>query len=170
MTTSRRVVAGVAAAALLVAPTAALGKASHAGWPTIDGKHLSNPGSHSGTLTGLPDKHNELLGGHGDDVIRGGNAGDVLWGDRYPSGQPSTQKDTIYGGTSKDFIYGSHGRNVIHTGGGHDVVRIHYGRGTVYCDSKTVQVYVSHKARKKYKLKGCKRISYKTDRQLKGGG
>ncbi|MGX6447453.1 calcium-binding protein [Patulibacter sp. S7RM1-6] len=164
-----RIPVALAVGALALTPAVAeAGKASHKGWPEINGVHKSNPGRHSGTLTGLKDKHNELLGGHGDDVLQGGDVGDVLWGDRYPSGQPSTQHDTIYGGKAKDFIYGSHGYNEIHTGGGHDVVRVHYGRGVVHCDSTSVTVYISHKVRGKYKLPGCKHVSYKSDKQVNG--
>lgn len=156
----------LAIGALALAPaTAGAAKANHDGWPTIDGLHLSNPGSHSGTLTGMKDKHNELLGGHGDDVLQAGDVGDVLWGDRYPSGQPAGQHDLIQGGPGNDFLYASHGRNEIHTGGGTDDVHAHYGRGAIFCDSAAVTVYVSHRSRPDYRLHGCKHISYKTDKQ-----
>ena len=62
--------------------------------------------------------HNELLGGHGSDTISAGPWGDVLWGDYKPSGQNSTQHDTIIGGVGNDFIYSSHGVNAIAAGGG----------------------------------------------------
>ena len=45
--------------------------------------------------------HNELLGGHGNDVIHAGPAGDVIWGDYKPSGQPTTQVDTLVGGAGQ---------------------------------------------------------------------
>lgn len=165
-----RSAAVLAAAAVALTPAVAgADKASHKGWPTIDGVHRSNPGRHSGTLTGLQHKHNELLGGHGNDVLIAGDAGDVLWGDRYPSGQPTGQHDVIRGGRGKDFIYGGHGYNEVHTGGGHDMVRIHYGRGVVHCDTTSPTVYVSHRARPRYTLRGCRHVSYRTDEQVNGG-
>ena len=106
--------------------------------------------------------HNELLGGHGDDTIHAGPAGDVIWGDYKPSGQPASQVDHLYGGPGNDFIYASHGRNVIWTGGGRDVVHAHFGRGEIHCDSATVTVYLSHADRPLYRLFGCRHISYQT--------
>jgi hypothetical protein len=106
--------------------------------------------------------HNELLGGHGDDTIHAGPAGDVLWGDYKPSGQPTKQVDRLYGGPGRDFIYASHGTNLIYTGGGADVVHAHFGRGEIHCDSRQVLVYLSHRSRRLYRLFGCRRISYFT--------
>jgi Ca2+-binding RTX toxin-like protein len=107
-------------------------------------------------------RHNELLGGHGDDLVRAGDEGDVLWGDYKPSGQPTTQKDELYGGPGKDFIYASHGRNDIWTGGGDDVIHAHFGHGTIHCQGAHPIVYLSRKSRARYQLYGCKRISYFT--------
>jgi hypothetical protein len=106
--------------------------------------------------------HNELLGGHGDDTIHAGPAGDVIWGDYKPAGQPGAQTDRLYGGPGRDFIYASHGTNVIYTGGGRDVVHAHFGRGEIHCESPQVLVYLSHRSRKRYRLFGCRRISYFT--------
>lgn len=108
--------------------------------------------------------HNELLGGHGNDTIHAGPAGDVIWGDFKPCCQPSTQVDHLYGGSGRDFIYASHGLNYIHTGGGRDVVHAHFGRGgEIHCDSPNVLVYLSHRSRPLYRLFGCQRISYQTE-------
>jgi Ca2+-binding RTX toxin-like protein len=115
----------------------------------------------SGEIQGHPTRHNELLGGHGDDVIHAGGAGDVLWGDYKPSGQPETQIDQLIGGPGKDFIYAGHGRNVIVTGAGHDVVHAHFGRGEIHCGPGAT-VFLSHSSRRLYKLDGCRRISYRT--------
>src|SRR3954453_17769790 len=71
--------------------------------------------------------HNELLGGHGSDTIHAGPWGDALWGDYKPSGQPSGQRDVIFGGPGRDFIYASHGKNTIKAGGGNDWLKAHYG-------------------------------------------
>jgi Ca2+-binding RTX toxin-like protein len=106
--------------------------------------------------------HNELLGGHGSDTLYAGPWGDVLWGDYKPSGQPATQHDKIYGGAGRDFIYASHGSNVIKAGGGNDWLKAHYGHGSIDCGAGTDVLYVSRKAQKRYKIRGCERISHKT--------
>ena len=106
--------------------------------------------------------HNELLGGHGNDTIHAGPAGDVIWGDYKPSGQPTTQVDRLYGGPGNDFIYASHGTNYIFTGGGRDVVHAHFGHGAIHCGSATVTVYLSRSGRSGYHLSGCRHISYKS--------
>jgi Ca2+-binding RTX toxin-like protein len=105
--------------------------------------------------------HNELLGGHGNDDIHAGPAGDVIWGDYKPAGQPTTQVDTLVGGAGNDFIYASHGTNHISTGGGTDVVHAHFGRGTIHCGSSRDIAYLSRKGRSGYHVTGC-RISFKT--------
>jgi Ca2+-binding RTX toxin-like protein len=106
--------------------------------------------------------HNELLGGHGNDTIHAGPAGDVIWGDYKPSGQPTTQVDRLYGGPGNDFIYASHGTNYIRTGVGEDVVHAHFGRGTIDCGSIHTIVFISHASRPHYKLTGCTHVSYRT--------
>jgi Ca2+-binding RTX toxin-like protein len=106
--------------------------------------------------------HNELLGGHGNDTIHAGPAGDVIWGDYKPSGQPTTQVDILDGGPGNDFIYASHGTNHISTGGGTDVVHAHFGRGTIRCGSARTIVYLSRSGRHGWHLSGCHRISYKS--------
>jgi Ca2+-binding RTX toxin-like protein len=158
--TPRRLRLALLATTLIAPGAVALANTSHAGWPPI--QHLQiNKADANATLNAVPGVHNELLGGHGDDTINGGNAGDVLWGD-YKLNGPTTQVDRITAGTGKDFIYASHGRNIIFTGGGADVVHAHYGRGEIHCGSAEAIVYISHKSRPLYKLFGCKRISYKT--------
>jgi Ca2+-binding RTX toxin-like protein len=106
--------------------------------------------------------HNELLGGHGDDTITAGDAGDVIWGDYKPSGQPTAQFDRLTGGAGRDFIYASHGTNIIDTGAGRDVVHAHFGHGEIHCGSNLATVFLSRVSRKRYKLSGCSHISYKT--------
>jgi len=108
------------------------------------------------------DGHNELLGGHGNNVIHAGPHGDVIWGDYKPRGDPLTQVNHLYGGRGKDFIYAAHGSNYIWTGGGRDVVHAHFGRGAIHCQSPTVTVYLSHLNRHRYRLFGCRHISYRT--------
>lgn len=140
----------------------AVAKTSHAGWPKIDGLLVIHRDDQTTPMHGTKNKHNELLGGHGDDTIFAGAIGDVLWGDYKPSGQPATQTDTIHGGAGKDFIYASHGTNIITSGGGPDQIHAHYGRGTITCASPKPTVFLSHKSQKGYKLRGCPHISFKT--------
>jgi hypothetical protein len=106
-------------------------------------------------------RHNELLGGHGDDTIHAGPWGDVLWGDYKPSGQPESQVDRLFGGPGRDFIYAGHGWNTIRSGGGADVIHAHFGHGSITC-SRTTTLFISHRGRRGYSLHGCRRVSYKT--------
>ena len=106
--------------------------------------------------------HNELLGGHGNDTIYAGPWGDVLWGDYKPSGQPTTQVDTIIGSNGKDFIYASHGTNNISAGGGNDWIKAHFGRGSIDCGGGHDLLYISRRAQRHYTIRHCERISHKT--------
>jgi Ca2+-binding RTX toxin-like protein len=158
----RRIAALVALLACFTAGTA-LANTSHAGWPKIDGDLLMHKNDESGVIQAAKtSRHNELLGGHGSDVIIGGDNGDVIWGDYKPGGQPATQVDQLNGGGGRDFIYASHGTNAIDTGPGSDVVHAHFGRGTITCRSPRTIVFLSHRSRPHYRLSGCRRISYRT--------
>lgn len=137
-------------------------KTSHKGWPHIDGRTVINASDQSATITGLKDNHNELLGGHGNDTIVGGDAGDVIWGDYKPGNQPPTQVDRIYAGNGNDFIYASHGTNYIFSGGGADQIHAHFGRGEIHCGSARDVVYLSHVSKPGYKLFGCSHVSFAT--------
>jgi hypothetical protein len=163
MPTRRRDLIGLLAATAVLAPgAAALASTSHAGWPPVARQDIQiNRTDADATLVAHPGVHNELLGGHGNDTLDGGNLGDILWGD-YKLNGPTTQVDHINGGAGRDYIYASHGTNFIFTGGGGDVVHAHFGRGQIHCGSARDLVYLSHKSRPGYKLTGCKRISYKT--------
>ncbi len=152
-----------AALALALLATGAAASTSHKGWPHINGDLITHKADQNGDIRAKKlRKHNELLGGHGNDNIYAGQVGDVLWGDYKPSGQPESQADFIQGGPAKDFIYGSHGMNTIHTGGGNDQIHVHFGHGEIFCEGGQPTVFISHKNRPNYKLHGCKRISYKT--------
>ena len=166
MANARKLTATAAAAALLSASIAAIApaaeKASHKGWPKIDGKTDIHQADEETPMAGLRGKHNELLGGHGDDTITAGNIGDVIWGDYKPSGQPATQRDVLTGGPGKDHIYASHGINTIVSRGGADQIHAHFGRGTITCTNAKPLVFLSHRSQKLYKLHGCKRITFRS--------
>lgn len=136
-------------------------KTSHEGWPKIDGDLYINRTDRSVTRHGTA-RSDELLGGHRNDVLYGEDASDVLWGDYKPSGQGTSQWDHLYGGAGRDFLYASHGRNTIDAGSGNDYVKAHYGRGVIDCGSGDDQLYISHRAQRKYKIRHCERISHKS--------
>jgi hypothetical protein len=137
-------------------------KASHREWPRIDGRLVIHKHDEETPLRGLRAKHNELLGGHGNDTIVAGDAGDVMWGDYKPSGQPQTQRDSITGGPGKDHIYASHGTNTIVTNGGADWVHAHFGRGSITCTTKQPLIFLSHRSKPRYRLHGCTRITFRS--------
>ena len=117
-------------------------------------------GTHARVMTSRHG-HNELLGGHGSDAIHAGPWGDVIWGDYKPKGQPTTQVDRLHGGPGKDFIYAGHGWNTITSGGGADRIHAHFGHGIIRCSKRAI-AYLSLRSIKRYKLRGCRRISFKT--------
>jgi Ca2+-binding RTX toxin-like protein len=159
----RRLLGTLVPLALLTTAAAAAASTSHEGWPKIDGDLIMHKADENGEIRATKvDRHNELLGGHGNDTIVGGNVGDVLWGDYKPGGQPTSQTDTMSGGGGRDFIYASHGTNVIDTGPGSDVVHAHFGRGSITCHSARTIVFISHRSKPHYRLSGCRRISFKT--------
>jgi Ca2+-binding RTX toxin-like protein len=118
--------------------------------------------SGSGFVMPAEPHHNELLGGHGNDTIYAGPAGDVIWGDYKPSGQPTTQRDLLVGGSGRDFFYASHGTNTIQAGAGNDWIKAHFGRGTIDCGPGRDLLYISRKAQRHYRISGCETISHKT--------
>jgi hypothetical protein len=128
---------------------------------SCDGVH-KNRSCASGSGSVARRGHNELLGGHGNDVIYAGPQGDVIWGDYKPSGQPASQIDRLNGSGSRDIIFASHGTNIIRAGGGDDWVKAHFGRGIVDCGGGHDVLYVSRRAQKSYKIRHCETISHKT--------
>ena len=143
------------------------GCASHANWPRIDGKHVKANGR-SVRFAGTR-RHDELLGHHGSDILRGMGSSDVLWGDWDGTGQPTSQRDRIYGGAGNDFIYGSHGRNVVYGGPGNDAISVHYGRGFVDCGPGRDIYHVARSRRKRYKFRNCEKVDYRSEAQRGGG-
>jgi len=143
------------------------GCASHAHWPKVTGtikKAKSSPRSFKGTR-----KADELLGHHGSDVLSGRDGSDILWGDWQAGGQPSSQRDLIYGGAGRDFIYGSHGRNTIYAGAGNDAISVHYGRGFVDCGPGRDIYHVARSRKRGYRFRNCERVDYRSERQRGGG-
>jgi Ca2+-binding RTX toxin-like protein len=134
-----------------------------------DGLHksqscLSATAHHTGTgfVVKAHGRHNELLGGHGNDTISAGPNGDVLWADYKPSGQPASQHDRIAGGAGNDFIYAGHGTNDIAAGSGNDYIKAHYGRGTIDCGGGRDVLYISRKAQRHYRIARCETVSHRT--------
>ena len=144
------------------------GCASHAHWPTVHGKVRKSNGGRSARFVGTR-RTDELLGHHGSDVLSGRGGSDIIWGDHDGTGQPSSQRDLIYGGSGNDFIYGSHGRNVIHGGRGNDAISVHYGRGVVDCGPGRDIYHVARSRKKGYRFVNCERVDYRSERQRGGG-
>jgi Ca2+-binding RTX toxin-like protein len=150
----------VAVALATLSAPAALADTSHKGWPKFDTKPWINKSDADATHHGGA-KNDEVLGGHGDDMLYGEGGRDVLWGDYKPSGQGTAQHDTLDSGPGNDFIYASHGYNDIQGGTGADIVHSHFGRGKIDCGPGHDILFISHKARRGYKVSNCETISYK---------
>jgi Ca2+-binding RTX toxin-like protein len=150
----------IAAVGALSSAIAAIAQTSHKGWPKINGELWINKTDQSTSHQGGA-KNDELLGGHADDQLYGEGGKDVLWGDYKPSGQGTAQHDLLDGGPGNDFIYASHGFNDVRAGGGADIIHSHFGRGKIDCGAGHDILFISHKARKGYKVSHCETISYK---------
>jgi hypothetical protein len=149
------------AAVIASRPRAVVAMADHEGWPQDQCLKMDKgPSGLSHTLVGLEHVHNWLLGGYGNDTIYAGDAGDVIWGDYQPEGQPESQRDYIHGGAGEDWIYSSHGYNEIWTGAGNDHLALVYGHGVVFCDGGGLKTFVMRylPQNRPWKLIGC---SYK---------
>jgi hypothetical protein len=158
---SRGLCGAAALAGLAVVPAAAM--TSHAGWPAD--QHLvmeQGPAGQHHVLRGWRSVHNYLLGGYGNDTIYGGGAGDVIWGDYRPAGTPRWQEVYIYAGDGPNYIYANDTVDHVWTGTGRTIVHAHFGSGEIHCQSPQVLVYLSHKSRPRYRLFGCRHISYLT--------
>lgn len=151
----------------LGATSLALGKVDQSQWPKINGKFKKAPVNKSVNYKGGKD-NDELLGAHGNDVLSGRGGSDVLWGDFSPSGQPTSQTDTIYGGAGNDFIYGSHGRNRIYGGAGNDAISAHYGRGVIDCGPGRDIYHVPKSLKRRYKVRNCEKVDRRPESQRGG--
>jgi hypothetical protein len=162
---------------LILSPAVSVyGKASHDGWPVNKcisrwdegipgcGVYRSHNEDQNGVLRGTG-RSDELLGGHGDDLIYGRDAGDVIWGDFWPCCQPSGQLDRMYGGDGDDFIYVSHGTNRIDGGSGDDTIRAHFGRGgSIDCGPGNDSLHLSPRSKQRYdSIRNCERIDFKPE-------
>lgn len=169
--------AGAAVTAALALPAAAQadhipgrpcgGCASHAQWPRIDGV-FSKADGRSARLTGTA-RSDELLGHHGSDTLTGRGGSDVLWGDHDPTGQPSRQRDRIFGGGGTDFIFSSHGWNTIRGGAGNDAISAHFGRGIIDCGPGRDVYHVPKTRKRAWKVRNCERVDRRSERQRGGG-
>jgi hemolysin type calcium-binding protein len=131
-------------------------------WPKINGELWINTHDHDTTHTGTA-ANDELLGGHGDDVINGGEGHDVIWTDHKATGNTKRQKDTVDAGPGNDWVYASHGRNTIYGGPGQDTIRVWFGRGFVDCGpGKRDILYVSKTQNKKVKRRNCEFVKHKS--------
>ncbi|MEA2208541.1 MAG: hypothetical protein QOF54_1018 [Solirubrobacteraceae bacterium] len=159
-TRAAALVAGALLALLAIAASASA-MTSHAGWPPDE--HLvmdKGPAGRSHTLAGVNGRHNYLLGGYGNDTIYGGDAGDVIWADYHPSGE-STQTAVIRAGNGKNYIYANDTYNYVWTGTNPlTVVHAHENSGAIHCENPRQVVYTSHHALPRYKLHGCRHISF----------
>ena len=136
--------------------------ASHAYWPTIHGR-IKKAHNRGRTFHGTR-RSDELLGHHGSDKLFGRGRSDVLWGDwEGGAGQPTAQRDRIYGGRGNDFIYGSHGRNVIFGGPGNDAISVHFGRGYVDCGPGRDIYHVAKSRRRGYEFRNCEKVDYRSE-------
>ena len=162
MVNRRNSIAAFAAFALAAtAGGVAHANTSHEGWPKIDGVLKINKDDGSEMMRGTS-RSDELLGGHDSDTIYGHDSADVLWGDYKPSGQGTAQVDRLFGGAGSDFIYASHGRNVIVAGADNDTIHAHYGHGSIDCGAGRDTLFISHRAKRGYKISHCETISFKT--------
>jgi Ca2+-binding RTX toxin-like protein len=143
-------------------PGAAEAGAPKDDWPKINGELWINGADHDTSHSGTA-KNDELLGGHGDDRLRGRRGHDVIWGDHKANDNTTRQNDRLSGGRGHDWIYASHGWNLIRGGPGHDTIRVWFGRGFVDCGAGEDDIlYVSKTQNKKVKRRNCERVMHKS--------
>jgi Ca2+-binding RTX toxin-like protein len=134
-------------------------------WPSRNGELWLNTSDKDIRHTGTA-RNDELLGGHGDDVIYGAAGHDVIWTDHKNTGNTTHQRDTVYAGAGNDWVYASHGHNNIHGGAGQDTIRVWFGRGFVDCGPGGHDIlYVSKTQDPKVKDRNCETVSHKSARK-----
>jgi len=143
--------------------------ADHDGWPKMTLDDVQTAAINGTTLRGKPNNSDELLGWHGSDTLYGYGRADVLWADHIGTGQPTTQRDRIYGGPGNDFIYSSHGHNTIDGGAGNDAIKIRYGRGVLDCGPGRDIYNVPRSRKSRWKIRNCEKVDHRTEAQRGGG-
>ena len=156
-----------ASAAAMVAspassPVATAAGTSEAGWPIHQCLKMDKgPAGVHHTILGVPNLHNWLLGGYGNNTIIGGKVGDVIWSDYQPTGEPGYQAAVIHAGNGRNVIYANDTYNRVWTGTNpKTVVHAHENAGVIHCQNPNILIYTSHGALPHWKLIGCHRISY----------
>jgi hypothetical protein len=81
---------------------------------------INRSGDASKTGTNLNDN---LLGGPGNETIKGLGGDDIIWGNHLPDGSGTSSYDKLYGGDGADIIYGGRGDNYIDGGSGNDFLQ-----------------------------------------------
>lgn len=146
-------------------PVAHASHTSWAGWPAKQCLKMDKgPVGLGHVLVGLDGVHNWLLGGYGNDVIVGGDDGDVIWADYHPNGERQ-QSATIYAGNGRNVIYANDTHNVVWTGTNPATLVHAHNPGTggvIHCQSPRILVYLSKISQRSFKLDGCHRISHFT--------
>ena len=142
---------------------------NHDYWPRIDRDAIQKAPVSGGELAGGAES-DELLGWHGDDVLRGKGHRDILWGDHMYEGNTTKQFDRIYGGSGTDFIYASHGRNRIFGGKGNDAISGHFGRGLIDCGPGRDIYHVARMRKKGWTIRNCEKVDYRSEAQRGGKG
>lgn len=118
-------------------------KVSHKGWPRVTGVlWVLDHNGRSGTGSPFND---ELLGGHGSDRLAGGRGNDILWGDMWPTGNTTGQRDTLIGGPGNDWLYASHGTNHVSGGPGNDTIWSYFAvRATIDAGPGNDRIWAKH--------------------------
>jgi hypothetical protein len=137
------------------------GMVSHAEWPPFNGVLWRvaslEPATHWFTGGAHSDK---LMGHHGNDIMAGKAASDVLWGDYDANNNNKTQVDYLSGGKGNDFLYASHGLNLLRGGPGKDLLQAYYGHGVLDCGSGTHDTAKIRRHSNRYKVYNCENIKY----------
>ena len=121
----------------------------------------------SGPITATKrNRHNELLGGHGNDAITGGDVGDVIWGDyKSPpaSPRPSPTSSSAAGDATSSTPATGSTRST--RGLGATSCTPTSGAGSIDCGSGHDTLFISHRAKPGYSIGHCETISFRKGRR-----